>query len=35
MKSTITTKKIVITALLAALTVVGSAIRVTIPIDIG
>lgn len=33
-KSTITTKKIVITALLAALTVAGSAIRVTLPIDI-
>lgn len=30
----ITTKKIVVTALLAALTVVGSAIRVTMPIDI-
>lgn len=34
-KSTITTKKIVITALMAALTVAGSAIRVTLPIDIG
>ena len=33
-KSTITTRKIVITALLAALTVAGSAIRVTMPIDI-
>lgn len=33
-KSTITTKKIVLTALLAALTVAGSAIRVTLPIDI-
>lgn len=31
----ITTKKIVITALLAALTVAGSAIRVTMPISIG
>ena len=30
----ITTKKIVVTALLAALTAVGSAIRVTMPIDI-
>ena len=33
-KSTITTRKIVITALMAALTVAGSAIRVTMPIDI-
>lgn len=33
-KKTITTKKIVITAMLAALTVAGSAIRVTMPIDI-
>lgn len=33
-KSTITTRKIVITALMAALTVAGSAIRVTLPIDI-
>ena len=33
--STISTKKIVITALMAALTVAGSAIRVTLPIDIG
>ena len=33
--STISTKKIVITALIAALTVAGSAIRVTLPIDIG
>ena len=33
-KSTITTQKIVITALMAALTVAGSAIRVTLPIDI-
>lgn len=32
-KSSISTRKIVITALLAALTVVGSALRVTIPID--
>lgn len=32
---TITTKKIVVTAMLAALTVAGSAIRVTMPIDIG
>lgn len=37
MKNTqkISTKKIVWTALMAALTVVGSAIRITIPIDIG
>ena len=34
-KTTISTKKIVITALMAALTVAGSAIRVTLPIDIG
>lgn len=33
-KQTISTKKIVLTALLAALTVAGSAIRVTLPIDI-
>lgn len=33
-KKTITTKKIVITAMLAALTVAGSAIRVTMPITI-
>lgn len=33
-KTKLTTKKIVLTALLAALTVVGSAIRVTLPIDI-
>lgn len=33
-KKTISTKKIVITAMLAALTVAGSAIRVTMPIDI-
>lgn len=35
MKTKITTKKIVLTALLAALVVVGSALRITIPIDIG
>ena len=34
-QKTISTKKIVITALMAALTVAGSAIRVTLPIDIG
>jgi len=34
-KQTISTKRIVLTALMAALTVVGSAIRITIPIDIG
>lgn len=34
-KQAISTKKIVLTALMAALTVVGSAIRITIPIDIG
>lgn len=34
MQKSITTKKIVITALMAALTVAGSAIRVTMPIDI-
>ena len=34
-QKSITTKKIVVTALLAALTVAGSAIRVTLPIDIG
>lgn len=33
-KSAISTKKVVLTALLAALTVAGSAIRVTMPIDI-
>ena len=33
-QKTISTKKIVITALMAALTVAGSAIRVTLPIDI-
>ena len=35
MKQTISTRKIVLAALMAALTVVGSAIRVTIPVDIG
>ena len=34
-KSLFTTKTIVLTALLAALTVVGSALRITLPIDIG
>lgn len=34
-KQTISTKRIVLAALMAALTVVGSAIRITIPIDIG
>lgn len=34
MKKKITTKRIVLTALMAALTVVGSAIRVTMPVDI-
>ncbi|MBQ3193491.1 MAG: ECF transporter S component [Oscillospiraceae bacterium] len=34
-KQPISTKRIVLTALMAALTVAGSAIRVTIPIDIG
>lgn len=33
-KQAISTKKIVLTALMAALTIVGSAIRVTMPIDI-
>lgn len=33
-KQTISTKKIVLTALLAALTVAGSALRITIPVDI-
>ncbi|MGM9590092.1 MAG: ECF transporter S component [Faecousia sp.] len=32
--STISTKKLVFTALMAALTVVGSALRITIPVDI-
>ncbi len=35
MKQTISTRRIVLAALMAALTVVGSAIRVTIPVDIG
>ena len=35
MKEKISTKKLVITALLAALTVVGSWLRITIPLDIG
>ena len=35
MKQRISTRKIVLAALMAALTVVGSAIRVTIPVDIG
>ena len=34
-KLAISTKKIVLTALMASLTVVGSALRITIPIDIG
>ena len=34
-KQAITTKHLVLTALLAALTVAGSALRVTLPIDIG
>lgn len=34
-KQTISTKKIAVTAMMAALTVVGSAIRITIPISIG
>ena len=33
-KTALTTKKIVFTALMAALTVVGSALRITIPLDI-
>ena len=33
-KQTISTKKIVLAALMAALTIVGSAIRITMPIDI-
>lgn len=32
---TISTKKIVLTALLAALTVIGSALRITLPLEIG
>ena len=35
MKSKLTTKKIALTALMAALTVVGSWMRITIPVDIG
>jgi uncharacterized membrane protein len=35
MKQKISTRRIVLAALMAALTVVGSAIRITIPIDIG
>lgn len=35
MKKQLSTKKIVLTALMAALTVVGSALRITIPIDVG
>ena len=31
-KQTISTKKLVLTALLAALTVVGSALRITLPL---
>lgn len=34
-KPSISTKRIVLTALMAALTVVGSALRITIPVDIG
>lgn len=34
-KQTLTTRKMVLTALLAALVVVGSALRITIPIDVG
>ncbi len=34
-KETLSTRKLVLTALLAALVVVGSALRITIPIDIG
>ncbi|MBQ2927831.1 MAG: ECF transporter S component [Oscillospiraceae bacterium] len=33
-KQTISTKRIVLTAMMAALTIVGSAIRITIPVDI-
>ena len=33
-KKTISTKQLVITALLAALVTVGSALRITIPLDI-
>ena len=35
MKQKISTHRIVLAALMAALTVVGSAIRITIPVDIG
>ncbi len=35
MKTKLTTKKLVLTALLAALTCAGSALRITIPLDIG
>lgn len=35
MNKKLSTRKIVLTALMAALTVVGSAIRITIPVDIG
>ena len=35
MKQKISTRRIVLAALMAALTVVGSAIRITIPVDIG
>lgn len=35
MKKTLTTRKIVLTALLAALTYVSSSMRITIPLDIG
>ena len=35
MKQTISTRRIVLAALMAALTVVGSALRITIPVDIG
>lgn len=34
-KQKISTKKIAVTAMMAALTIVGSAVRITIPIDIG
>ena len=33
-KQSISTKRIAMTALMAALTIVGSAIRITIPVDI-
>ena len=35
MKQKLTTRKIALTALMAALTVVGSWLRITIPVDIG